>query len=88
MFVICRATDMVNKFSEIDVDGSGKLDVEEARAGLMSMTFAGGRQLGDKEIDFFLKSSMGDDNLIDLGHFASLLFRLKVYKSNVPPKKK
>ena len=28
---------MVAKFAELDKDGSGKLDVDEARAGLLSM---------------------------------------------------
>ena len=32
-----RATEMVKKFEELDEDGSGKLDVEEAKAGLKSM---------------------------------------------------
>ena len=74
---------MVKKFQELDVDGSGKLDADEARAGLKEVTVDGDHKLEDREIDFFIQTSIGDDKLIDLGHFCNLLFRLKVYK---PPK--
>ena len=72
---------MVETFQKMDKDNSGKLDMEEAREGLKKIDFAE-RQLTDKEIDFFLKNSLDDDNLIDLGNFANLLFRLKVYEKN------
>ena len=89
-FLLCCIMDsaqvMVKKFEEMDADGSGKLDVDEARAGLKSIDMKG-RTLEDREIDFFLKSSIGDDNMIDLGHFAGLLFKLKVYEGKQKPKK-
>jgi hypothetical protein len=65
---------MIDKFKELDADQSGKLDVAEAKAGLLTMG------LGEKEIDFFIKSSQGKDGLIDIGAFGNLLFRLKVYQ--------
>ena len=65
---------MIDKFKELDADESGKLDVAEAKTGLQDMG------LGEKEIDFFIKSSQGDDGLIDIGAFGNLLFRLKVYQ--------
>lgn len=74
------AAAMVEKFKELDKDNSGKLDVDEARAGLMSMQTVGGRALEEREIDFFMKASLGEDNQVDLGAFANLLFRLKMYK--------
>lgn len=64
---------MVEKFKELDKDGSGKLDVSEATEGLK------GHGMGDKEIEFFINTSIGDDGLIDIGQFAGLLFKLKVY---------
>jgi len=74
------AADMVAKFTEMDKDGSGKLEVSEARQGLQEMRDATGRCLDEKEIDFFIRTTAGDDNVIDIGEFANLLFRLKVYK--------
>ncbi|KAL5010852.1 hypothetical protein ScPMuIL_013157 [Solemya velum] len=88
-FYMCagaNAQAIVTKFQELDADGSGKLDLEEARAGLQSMKTATGRALEDKEIDFFLQTTAGEDNVIDLGHFTNLLYRLKLYKSPPPPK--
>lgn len=70
---------MVCKFEEMDKDGSGQLDLEEARQGLKTL-LVGGRQLEDREIDFFLKSSVSDNGQVDIGHFANLLFKLKVYE--------
>ena len=79
------AAEMVKKFEEMDADGSGKLDPDEARAGLKSIEMKG-RALEDKEIDFFMKSSIGEDGMIDLGHFAGMLFKLKVYEGKRKPK--
>jgi Ca2+-binding EF-hand superfamily protein len=70
----------VKRFEEMDKDGSGKLDPEEARTGLKTMKTASGRPFEDREIDFFLKSNTGDDGMIDLGRFVQMLFRLKMYK--------
>ena len=69
----CSAAEMVSKFKSMDADGSGKLDVIEASSGLCEYG------LGEKEIEFFINSSKGDDGLIDIGQFAGLLFKLKVY---------
>ena len=77
---------MVETFQQMDTDNSGKLDMEEAREGLKKIDFAE-RQLTDNEIDFFLKNSLDEDNLIDLGNFANLLFRLKVYEKKTNAKK-
>lgn len=71
-----NAQEMLDKFAEMDADNSGKLDVAEAKAGMVSMG------LQDKEIEFFLKSSMGDDGLIDISAFGNLLYRLKVYQQS------
>ena len=75
----CRAREMVQKFEEMDKDGSGQLDLEEAKLGLKSL-MVGGRQLEDREIDFFLNSSVNESGQVDIGHFANLLFKLKVYE--------
>lgn len=64
---------MVDKFMQLDKDGSGKLDVSEATEGLKA------NGMGEKEIEFFINTSTGDDGLIDIGQFAGLLFKLKVY---------
>jgi len=64
---------MMEKFQSLDKDGSGKLDVGEATEELKT------HGMGDKEIEFFISSSSGDDGLIDIGEFAALLFKLKVY---------
>ena len=77
---------MINKFKEIDADGSGKLDSDEAKEGLRSLKTATGRNLEEKEIEFFMKSCKGEDGLIDLGQFMNLLYTLKLYKAP-PPKK-
>jgi Ca2+-binding EF-hand superfamily protein len=67
------AKDMVDKFKALDKDGSGKLDKAEAAEGLKA------HGLGEKETEFFINSSLGADDQIDIGHFAGLLFKLKVY---------
>ena len=67
------AKDMVEKFQALDKDGSGKLDIAEAKLGLKD------HGMGEKEIEFFINTSSGDDGLIDIGEFAGLLLKLKVY---------
>jgi len=64
---------MLEKFQALDKDGSGKLDIAEATEGLKA------HGMGEKEIEFFINSSSGDDGLIDIGEFAGLLLKLKVY---------
>jgi len=72
--VVCvSAKDMVEKFKTLDKDGSGKLDSSEAAEELKT------HGMGEKEIEFFINSSTGDDGQIDIGEFAGLLFKLKVY---------
>jgi len=73
--VLCdSAKDIVEKFKALDKDGSGKLDVSEATEELKS------HGMGEKEIEFFINSSSGDDEQIDIGEFAGLLLKLKVYE--------
>ncbi|KAL8582499.1 hypothetical protein ACOMHN_065887 [Nucella lapillus] len=86
-FFMCmgnHAQEIVAKFTELDVDGSGKLEKEEAREGLKTIKTATGRGLVDKEIDFFIQTTAGDDEVIDLGQFTNLLYRLKLYKAPAP----
>ena len=70
---------MVQKFNKMDKNDSGQLDLEEAKVGLKSF-MVGGRQLEDREIDFFLNSSANESGQVDIGHFANLLLKLKVYE--------
>ena len=81
---ISSAQEIVNKFKELDKDGSGKLEMEEAREGLKAIKTATGRGLVDKEVEFFIKTTAGDDGVIDLGQFTNLLYRLKLYKAPAP----
>ncbi|KAK7477017.1 hypothetical protein BaRGS_00031697 [Batillaria attramentaria] len=86
-FYACMGThaqDIVSKFKALDKDGSGKLEVEEATAGLKEIKTATGRGLVDKEIEFFIKTTAGDDGVIDLGQFTNLLHRLKLYNAPAP----
>ncbi|XP_076437304.1 uncharacterized protein LOC143276588 [Babylonia areolata] len=86
-FYMCmgnHAQEIVHKFKELDKDGSGKLEMSEAREGLKSIKTATGRGLVDKEIDFFIKTTADDDGVIDLGQFTNLLYRLKLYKAPAP----
>ena len=76
---------MVRKFEEMDVDRSGKLSLDEAWAGMKTMKMPNGQPLEDRDIELLLKPSVGDDGSIDLGHFAALLFRLRLY--HPPPKR-
>lgn len=64
----------------LDTDGSGKLDMDEARKGMAEMRTGCGKTLDDKELEFFLKTSADDNGMIDMGAFVGLLHRLKVYK--------
>lgn len=74
------AQEVIAKFKELDADSSGKLDADEAKEGLKTLKTATGRNLEDKEIEFFMKSAVGEDGLIDLGQFTNLLYTLKLYK--------
>ncbi|XP_052803749.1 uncharacterized protein LOC128235141 [Mya arenaria] len=88
-FFMCmgdHCQEVIAKFKEIDADGSGKLDADEAKEGLKSLKTATGRNLEEKEIEFFLKSAVGEDGLIDLGAFTNLLYTLKLYKAPAPKK--
>lgn len=80
------AQDVIAKFKEIDADGSGKLDKDEAKEGLKTLKTATGRNLEEKEIEFFLKSAVDEDGMIDLGQFTNLLYTLKLYKAPAPKK--
>ena len=83
---VSSAQEVVQKFKEIDQDGSGKIDKEEALAGLRTLKTATGRELDPKEIDFFIDTTVDDDGQIDLGSFTSLLYRLRLYKAPAPGK--
>jgi Ca2+-binding EF-hand superfamily protein len=82
-----HAQEIVAKFREMDTDHSGQLDSEEAREALKQLKTGTGRNLTDREIDFFIDTA-GNDGLIDLGHFTNLLYRLKLYNAPPPPPKK
>ncbi|KAL4228843.1 hypothetical protein ACF0H5_011884 [Mactra antiquata] len=82
---VCSAKEVVEKFKEIDADGSGRIDKEEAREGLKSLKTATGRPLDPKEIEFFIETTSDDDGQIDLGSFTNLLYRLRLYKAPPPP---
>ena len=83
---ICSAKEVVEKFKEIDADGSGKIDRNEAAEGLKTLKTATGRPLDPKEIDFFIETTSDEDGQIDLGSFTNLLYRLRLY--NAPPPSK
>ncbi len=74
------AADMVKKFEEMDKDKNGILDMKEAREGLKTLKTADGSPLDDNEIEFFLKTASMDETKLDLGEFANLLARLRLYK--------
>jgi len=82
-----NAQGWVEKFRLLDKDNSGMLDFNEASAGLKQMQSGSGHSLGDKEIAFFLKTAANEQNLIDLGSFVELLYRLKAYKKPEPKRK-
>ncbi|BFZ06261.1 hypothetical protein BsWGS_09300 [Bradybaena similaris] len=85
-FCVCmgeHAQEIVSKFKELDLDGSGQLDPDEARMGLRQLRTATGRLLTDKEVDFFIQTA-GDNGVIDLGQFTNLLYRLKLYTAPSP----
>ena len=83
-YLFFRAQAIIEKFKELDADGSGKLDVAEAQEGLKSLQTATGRTLVEKEVEFFIKTTSGEDGLIDLGAFTNLLYRLKLYNAPAP----
>ncbi|XP_052805634.1 calcium-binding protein NCSA-like isoform X2 [Mya arenaria] len=88
-FYVCMGThaqEVVQKFKDIDADGSGKIDVNEAKEGLKTLKTATGRDLDPKEIEFFIETTADDDGQIDLGAFTNLLYRLKLYNAPPPPK--
>ena len=79
-----RAQQIIEKFKEIDKDGSGKIDANEAQEGLKALQTGTGRTLEQKEVEFFIKTTSGDDGQIDLGAFTNLLYRLKLYNAPAP----
>lgn len=86
-FYLCMGThaqEIVTKFKELDKDGSGQLEVNEAREGLRALKTATGRGLVDKEVEFFIQTTAGDNGVIDLGQFTNLLYRLKLYQAPAP----
>ncbi len=85
-FFCYRASDMVKKFEELDKEKKGKLTKDEAWNGLKTMRSAMGQPLNDSDIQLLLKPSLGEDDMVDLGNFATLLFRLKLYKPPVKGK--
>lgn len=88
-FYVCMGThckEVVNAFKQMDCDGSGKLDAEEAREGLKALKTATGRPLDPKEVDFFIQTASGEDGQMDLGAFTNLMYRLKLYDAPPPPK--
>lgn len=88
-FYICMGThaqEVVAKFKEIDADGSGKIDKNEAVEGLKTLKTATGRPLDPKEIDFFIDTTTDEEGHIDLGAFTNLLYRLRLYNAPPPPK--
>ena len=86
LFSVCSCKEVVNAFKQMDCDGSGKLDAEEAREGLKALKTATGRPLDPKEIDFFIQTASGEDGQMDLGAFTNLMYRLKLYDAPPPPK--
>ena len=70
----------MRKFEDMDLDKNGFLDIEEARNGLKQMKTSDGQDLDGREIDFFIKTTTGENGTIDLGEFADLLTRLKLYR--------
>ncbi|XP_060561078.1 uncharacterized protein LOC132720861 isoform X2 [Ruditapes philippinarum] len=88
-FYVCMGThakEVVEKFKEIDSDGSGKIDRNEAVEGLKTLKTATGRPLDPKEIEFFIETTSDEDGQINLGSFTNLLYRLRLY--NAPPPSK
>ncbi|XP_053409016.1 uncharacterized protein LOC123561622 isoform X2 [Mercenaria mercenaria] len=88
-FYVCMGThahEVVEKFKEIDADGSGKIDRNEAVEGLLKLKTATGRPLDPKEVDFFIETTSDDDGQINLGSFTNLLYRLRLYNAPPPPK--
>ncbi|XP_050405637.1 troponin C [Patella vulgata] len=80
------AHDIVEKFKEMDKDGSGMLEYEEAVEALKSLKTATGRNLEELEIEFFMKTMGVENGIINLGDFTNLLHRLKLYKTPAPKK--
>lgn len=44
--------------------------------------------MSDEEIEFFIKTTVGDDGVIDIGEFANLLLKLKMREQRQAKKKK
>ncbi|XP_013419098.1 calmodulin-like protein 3 [Lingula anatina] len=72
--------ELLAKFNEMDKDGSGAIDPEEARAGFKSLMTKTGRNLTEKEVDFFIKTTSSEDGQVDIGKFGHLLYRLKFFE--------
>lgn len=83
---VSSAQEVIQAFKDIDKDGSGKIDKQEALEGLKTLKTATGRNLDPKEIDFFIETTSDDDGQIDLGAFTNLLYRLRLYNAPPPPK--
>ena len=54
-----------------------------SKDGFYAGCLTAGRKLEEREVDFFIKSSVGDDGQIDLGAFANLLTSLKMYEKKL-----
>ena len=58
----------MDRFKEMDTDGSGLLDKNEARKAMQQLRLENPDSvLSDREMEFFLKAAAGDDGMIDLG---------------------
>ncbi|KAI0216126.1 hypothetical protein LSAT2_031824 [Lamellibrachia satsuma] len=73
-----RVADIVQKFEALDTERVGHVRAETARAWLESVQPDSGLALSDKQIDFLIKVTVGDDedDAIDLVKFADLVTRL------------
>ena len=87
LYLSCfSASDAIKCFHELDTDGSGKLDPEEAKIGLKKLKTGTGRCLEEKEVEFFMKTACDSDGFLDIATFTNLLKRLKMYTQPPPPK--
>ncbi|KAH9494843.1 hypothetical protein Btru_017949 [Bulinus truncatus] len=80
-FCVCmgeHAQEIVTKFKELDKDGSGQLDPDEARAGLRAIRTATGRELAEKEVEFFVQTTCGENGVLDLEFNSDLALRCEL----------